>query len=88
MNWILDHLAQLLTVGGVVWTAVLGIINKHQITEVHLTMNSRFDAYLKAVGEASHLKGITEERARADTQAAAEAKGRADAITNNSGDVR
>ena len=76
MNWVLDHITSLGAAGGFVVTTVLGIINRNQIQEVHLTLNSRLDTLLASVEAAALLKGAVDEKIRADARAALEAKGK------------
>jgi hypothetical protein len=41
---------------------IVGLLNRRQIHEVHLSMNSRLDAFLKLTGDAAHAQGFKEGR--------------------------
>jgi hypothetical protein len=45
------------TITGIV-AIILGWINSKKITEVHLSLNSRLDAFLKLTGDAAFAKGV------------------------------
>ncbi len=62
--WLVDHLVSFLIFAGVVASTLLGLNNKRQINEVHLTMNSRLDALLDLTRQVAEAKGRDDERAR------------------------
>ncbi len=68
MTWILDHLGSILTALGFLVTSIYGLIIKHQVQEVHLSLNSRLDKLLAAVAVAARLEGVEAEKLRAKNE--------------------
>jgi hypothetical protein len=58
--------AELITAFSAFAAFFMGVRNANKIQEVHLSMNSRLDAFLKLTGDAAHAQGFKEGREEYD----------------------
>lgn len=56
--------APLIAAVAAVGAVVLGIINRNQMQQIHLTMNSRLDELVKSKKAEGHAEGVEAERVR------------------------